>query len=79
MALLAPTKETMEFALAMVRNLIGTLLPDFLEETGGPVSIATDDGAAVDSTERVYVNVFRTKGKCEYGKSAPGPRSMGWN
>ena len=45
-ALLAPTKETMEFALAMVRNLIGTLLPDFLEETGGPVSIAADDDAA---------------------------------
>ena len=40
---------------------------------------ATDDGAAVDSTERVYVNVYRTKGKCEYGKSAPGPKSMGWN
>ena len=40
----------------------------------------TDDGAAVDSTERVYVNVYRTKGKCEYGKSvAPGSKSMGWN
>ena len=39
----------------------------------------TDDGAAVDSTERVYVNVYRTKGKCEYGKSAPGPKNMGWN
>ena len=40
---------------------------------------ATDDGAAVDSAERVYVNVYRTKGKCEYGKSVAPGLAMGWN